>query len=584
MASLGAARRFEPTHEPEAAAPPRHALGDAGPSGSAIAGFTAAAYVAATSLTEPIGVADTPDMAVSAVGHALGADCGFFESGHLLWRPAGYVMLRMFGTVTPGASTDSVLRASELHLGWVAWGSGLVAAMCTALWLRGKVRGATAVFVGVGMVLLGKAFLNFSQVGISYIPALATLMLALLILSRPVERTVWDVVAGVLLATSVLLWGTFALALPAALAAPLLFSSRPGAVARSLRAVAGGAAGAIAATAWVFTAKGFSSLSEFTAWVGSASHGITTGGFQRAVLGFARSFFETGDYGRLVKRFLLEDPADPVAVRELFGLPLFGILAFYVVLVMAVVIVARGGGRRALAFAALNAIPVGLFAIAWQGGDLERYLPLVPGVALLMAVAFDGAGTAGRTVIVGFLAMIAVPNAVTLGTSAVEAERERLRATLRPVEAQGERRMVVLTHWQDPRMQFRRNYPPDADPLPLRFYHLLTPGTSSVEHWRSETAARIRTAWERGQAVYVTERLLSPTARREWAWVDGDDPRVRWKDLYHYFSALEYGKRVGVAGDGFVALPRTARNSALLTGEAAPRRCRLPETIPGSGT
>jgi hypothetical protein len=66
-----------------------------GASRGAVAAAAGVAYVGATFLTDPVFVADTPDMAVSAVARVVGLDCSFLEPGHFLWSPTGYAMLEI---------------------------------------------------------------------------------------------------------------------------------------------------------------------------------------------------------------------------------------------------------------------------------------------------------------------------------------------------------------------------------------------------------------------------------------------------------------------------------------------------------
>jgi hypothetical protein len=556
----------------------------------------AVAYAISTWLTDPVFVADTADMALSAVARVLGANCLFFEPGHLLWRPVGYVALEALGTASPGASIDQVIRASQVQLGWLAWFAGLITIVCGAVWVQRRVGHLAATACGVGVILVSKAFLNYSQVGASYVPALACLMAALVLLSSKDAPAYASFAAGALLGASVLFWGTFALALPAALASPLLFTADTRrAVRPAMLAIAGGAVSAILAAVWVYSSMGFTSVGDLRMWAATADHGITVGGIPRAVLGFARSYLETGDYGELVKRFLLGNPADPVSVRELIGFPLFGILGFYLGLLLVLIIAWRRASRRIVVFFLLNAFPVAVFAIVWQGGDLERYLPLVPGMALLVAAAFAAAPVPQRALVLAWVVMIIVPNALTLGRPAVAADRERLRAFVRELETPERNRLLVFSHWQDERVQFNRNFPPGEAPLGVRFYDLLTVGTSSVRDWKRRAAARILGAWDTGLEVLVSERLVSDAPRREWDWVDGDDARVSWSDFHAYFTRLTYGAPVGVDGDGFLPLPPTVANRAVLveyrdvsaaaTGAGtAPTTggggCRLPPTVP----
>jgi hypothetical protein len=546
---------------------------------------TAVAYIATTWLTEPVFVADTADMAYSAVARVFGRNCLFFEPGHFLWRPAGYATLELFGTARSGVQTEALIRASQVQLTWLAWVAGLIAIVCCAVWVHRRTGDVAATAVGAGVILISKAFLNYSQVGASYVPALACLLLALLLLSRDDAPPYSAIAAGALLGTSVLLWGTFALALPAALAAPLIFGTDRRRALRALAlAIAGGSAVALVAVMWVSASLGFNSPDDLAGWAATADHGISVGGFPRAVLGFARSYLETGDYGKLVKRFLIGDSADPVSVPQLIGFPLVGILGFYLGLLLVLAIAWRARRRHAVFFV-INAIPVALFAVMWQGGDLERYLPLVPGVALLVAAAFGAARSQQRVLILAWIGLMIVPNAITLGRWAVGAERDRVRANFRELETPTRSRLLIFSHWQDERVQLNRNYPPTRDPLGVRFYHLLTTGTPSVNDWRSRAAGRILGAWEGGAEVLVTERLLAATPEPHWDWVDGDDTRVRWSEFPEFFAPLTYGSAVGVRGDGFLPLPATPENRLALeahratAGQGRPPSCALPQVV-----
>jgi hypothetical protein len=554
-----------------------------------VAATSVLAYSFVTLLTDPVFVADTPDMALSALGRLLGQYCNYLEPGHLLWRPTGAVMLDAFDTMQAGAATETVLRASEVQLGWFAWVSGLIAIVGCGVWLHRKLDHVAAALFGVAVVLFSKAFINYAQVGASYLPALAFLVLAVILLTEDGAPPLWSAIAGAFLGLSVLFWGAFIVALPAALAAPFIFGRD---IRRGLRtavwASVGGAVVAAGAALWVSRSLGIGA-SELAAWAGTADHGIATGGFPRAVLGFARSYLETGDYGRLVKRFLVGDAVDPVPMRALFGFPMLGIVGFYLGMLFMLVLAYRHRlGGRTLAFFACNAIPVVAFAIFWQGGDLERYLPLVPGVALLSATAFASASFTPRLLLGLWVVMMVIPNALALGLPAVSAERDRLRLTTRAFEAQ-DRPLLVFSHWQDERVQFYRNYPPGAEPLAYRPYELLTPGNNSVLDWRARVARRIMGSWDAGTRVLISERLMANSPRPEWAWVEGDDERVRWRDLHDFFRRFTYaGPAAGsVPGDGFVQLDPTPANRALVEPfrlpslSATESQCIIPPVIPG---
>ena len=85
------------------------------------------------------------------------------------------------------------------------------------------------------------------------------------------------------------------------------------------------------------------------------------------------------------------------------------------------------------------------------------------------------------------------------------------------------------------------------------------PGEPEVDHWQQALDSQVESIWARGGDVWLSRRLLSPRPRSDWNWVEGDDPRVSWNDLYRYASKLELGPSVG-GDDGFVLLLPTEQN------------------------
>src|SRR5262245_45061545 len=148
----------------------------------------AVAYIALTLTTQPIFVADAPEYARAAVAKRLGIDCHFLDFGHLLWKPLGYAVLSGLGSAPGGQSTESVVLLTLGYLDVVAWLAGLVVVLTTAAWIWRRTGSVGATAFGVGLLLCSKAFLNFAQVGTSYVPALACLTSGLLLLCREAAR------------------------------------------------------------------------------------------------------------------------------------------------------------------------------------------------------------------------------------------------------------------------------------------------------------------------------------------------------------------------------------------------------------
>lgn len=81
--------------------------------------------------------------------------------------------------------------------------------------------------------------------------------------------------------------------------------------------------------------------------------------------------------------------------------------------------------------------------------------------------------------------------------------------------------------------------------------------------WKRDFANRVLAEWKRGGGIWVTTRVWAQRPRREWNWVEGDDPDVKWKDIVEFFKLLEHDDGAP-REDGFALLPRSARNHDIL--------------------
>jgi len=128
--------------------------------------------------------------------------------------------------------------------------------------------------------------------------------------------------------------------------------------------------------------------------------------------------------------------------------------------------------------------------------------------------------------------------------------------------------IVVVSHLQDDLANFTRDFlfSPVNRNNNLHYTAVLAINTSQVDHWKQDSARQITKVWSQNGDVWLTKRLLSPRPRLDWNWVEGDDPRVSWTDLYNYFSRFETGKAVG-GDDGFVLLLPSERNKELLASD-----------------
>jgi hypothetical protein len=534
--------------------------------------IAALAYIAATQLTEPNFIADAPDYARAVAASRFGVDCQFLEFGHLAWPPLGRAMLDLF--VRPrGDEAFEVLSFSALQqFSRAALVFGFLGVLAAVAWLHLQIRSFRAVACGVVCLVTGKAYLNFSQVGAPYIPGVSALFTGLLLAAleprRPFARVLCDITAGVCFAVSALFWGTYALALPGAVLAPLVLKRDWRAeLPRVLRSGTTGVVVLGVVYLLVGHAIGLRSAADYRAWIGSSSHGIAFGGFSRAVIGFARSFVDVGDYGRLVKLYLTKDPFNPVSVRDLLSPPLAKIAGFYLAAaVFAGVAMLHAIGRRSLGLAALMALPVFVFAVSWQGGALERYLPALPALVLVVAAAFQSAEgrPAVRSSLAAGLVIVATTNLLAVSTTDARRADRAAGARLAGTDyVRVDQAVFVVSHWQDDLMTFWHDRPfHELNRKGLSVYALVSPGAAEVPMWRQLAAASMLAAWGEGKRVFVSSRLFAVRPDRAWNWIEADDDRVAWRDFGAFFRTAELAP--AALATEFRELVQTERNRRML--------------------
>jgi hypothetical protein len=527
-------------------------------------------YALVAYFTSAFFMGDTVDYAGDVYNYQLGSGNRLWEFGHLFWRPLGWILLHvsepLLGTAGPGLR----LLPIRIFIG-LNWIAGLACILLFwAILRRFSIRRSVAAFATVGF-LFSNAFLNFIHSGTSYIPGLAFLLAASYLLSVPMDARNWKLQpfwAACALATAVCLWFPYVFAVPGVLALPVLLNKE-----NPLR--------------WTFTVR----VALFVMGLGLASYSTalalnrlfsphdiyewaTTEGraFKeingpvRAIFGFARSFIYMGNDGVLFKRFLFSDPFNAVSLFDLLRLSLIKLLLFYCVLLLTLrQIVSK---PRVFWVFTLVAIPVLGFAVYWQGGDLERYLPLYPVFFLGLAHAVDDerAPVYVKWVVGLFLIVCIGSNYRATSSFFLKQEQRRTEERIKGVlpQLKPDSRLVLMDI-HDELENFERSFPFDAivRGKMWRTYPLLNPGTMQTLHWRRDLKTTVLSVWRSGGDVWVSKRLLEPRPHRDWLWVEGGDPRVSWPMVYSCFSDFDYGKSAG-GPDGFVLLLPTTKNAAIV--------------------
>lgn len=528
------------------------------------------AYVLLLALTASADPGDTRDYAKSIAERFTGRDLFFWESGHLLWRPLGYLVV-LIAHPSHASLAPAALYADIVHaLTAISVAMGALAVLAFLAFLRRMhVQAIAAVGATIAMAMTC-AFLNYSQTGAAYVPAFAMLIVALWTLATGDDHSESrGIVPAVALAACVLLWLPMVLVVPVAAVSQIILRGDD----RRRRLVAVRAcvlAGAIVVAAYLSVARitHVHSLAGFRAWLILASHGIqNSGGISRAGIGFARSILSTNDLGITAKRHLLGDPYAPATMADVVRAGLYRVALVYFALGALVVSLARHRDLRPLAFLGITAVPALAFAVAWQGGDLERYFALFP--ALFLAVAVALSSLSPRVRVLCTVAIIVVLGSFNLGDFSRGAAAhlcDKLANELLSVPATSTGQSLLVTMSAD-ELTTMRGRCPDAPVLEQpglpQVLALFTPHVKDATAWRRLFADRALASWRSGGRVWVSTLLLTPKPPDEWRWAEGDDPRVHWRDFPEFFGRLSFGE-LGSEKEPFEeVLPTGATISAL---------------------
>ena len=504
------------------------------------------------------------------------AQNSFWDFGHLLWRPLGLLAFKVFRPLSSLAvGPDPALNVYFLlmSLNFVA---GLVSVIVLYLLLQTLTeRPWLAVFVTAGFIL-SNGFLNFTQTASSYIAGLCFVIVALYLLVKDKGdlRPRTAILAGLACAAAITLWIPYLLVLPGTIAAPVILFGWNRALKRSL--VYAGVS-FVAATAVAFLAVmlsiGVHTPADLRDWIAASSHGVHISGLARMVLGFARSFIHLGNDGILFKRFLLHDPLNPVTALDLARLSLWKLALFYLTIAALAISLLVASSRRMFALLVLTAGPLLLFAIKFDGGAVERYLPVYPVFFAALAWSLNSVRVprALKILPVLFLVLTMVVNTSVMARVVLDKQNQRTRERLQAIVPQLQpNNSLVTTHLQDELYNFQASFP--FEPLnrhrTYRVYSAVWINSDQAGRWRQEFADHALKTWSENGNVWVSTRLLSTKPAASWNWVEGDDPRVRWDDLHGFFAQLQTcGTATG--GDGFVKLSQSEANIGFLKSQAS---------------
>ena len=493
----------------------------------------------------------------------------FWNFGHLLWRPFGLLLFKVFTPLTSAVSGPNPFFNVLFQLMAANFVAGLLCAVLL-YFLLDKLTGRRwlAVFLAV-LFIFSQGFLNFTQTGTAYVPGLAFLIAALYLLIKDKGNLTRGtaIAAGLACAGAVSIWVPYVLVIPATIASPfILFDLDRRRKLSLLWSIAVFVVATGTAYLIVMAVAGVYTPADLRAWI--ATRGVHINGLSRLVFSLPRSFIYMGNDGMLFKRFMLHDPFNPVTMSDLVRLSLWKLLLFYLAFGALGITLLLSSRRRMLWLLLATAGPLLLFAIAIEGGAVERYLPIYPVVfmALAWSLGPTRAPRALQALPVMFFLLAALANTTVMAGFVLDRENQKNAERVQAIAPHlTPNSLLVATHPQDELVNFQASFPfhPVNQQNDYRLYQLVVLNTDQAAHWREEFAGKVQETWAKGGDAWLSKRLFSARPEADWNWVEGDDPRVRWSDIYNFFSQFETGTMAGGA-DGFVLLERSEKNVKLL--------------------
>ena len=547
--------------------------------------LVAALYVAASIFTNAHFMADSGGYVVSILAYDgvdeyvaenpeaanFLAENSFWDFGHLLWRPFGLVLFKLFHPLSSlfvGADPALNLMFLLMVVNFVA---GLVSAVLLYLLLDKLTNQCwLAVFVAACFIFTN-GVLNYAQTGSAYIVSLAFVITGLyLLLKDKGDLSTRNAIAGGLAcAAAVVMWLPFVLVVPATLLAPLVMFG-PARPTRSslIYTCASFAVVVLGAYVVVIMAIDIHSVADFCAWMAVSSHGVRQSGLPRMVFGLARSFIHLGNDGVLFKRFLLHDSLNPVSALELVRFSLWKLMLFYLGVAALGLSLLLSSARRMLLLLLFTTLPLIAFAVKYDGGAVERYLPIYPVIFLAFGwvLAQSRLPRVLKIVPVLFFCVAILVNFSVMARVVLDRQQQRTSERVQAIVPRLKpNSWLVTTHLQDDLVNFQASFP--FEPINrhniYHVYALVWLNSDQAARWKEEFATNMLKAWEKGGDVWLSTRLLSVRPEPQWNWVEGDDPRVKWNDVYNFFAQLQTGD-VASGADGFVLLQKSDANVQVL--------------------
>lgn len=487
-----------------------------------------------------------------------------WDAAHLLWRPLGHVLLQPLLPLLHRAVGDNTTMATTLLLVILSWLASLIATLFLYAILFEETGDVTTSLLSCAVFLCANINLYGLHSGTSYSAGLACVMAAVWCAQRGrLQRSrSYLIFAGVGEALAIAFWLPYLVAFPALLLW-MLFNCpdrRPQATSVLILAT-------LLTCAILFGLgaqfAGARTVPDLATWVISSGHGTRqTHNLIRSIWGLPRSFVDLGQSGVRMKQFILRDPYARVSLGQLFGEAAWKMFLFYLALASLGFLWLTNKGKNILGVLVAALAANLTLAVAFEGGSPERYLPLYPFFFLAAASCISMRQT--PTVAKALVYLLFVLMAANVGsslTNRIHAEQERATQRLAPLLPLPPN-SILFTVGDDGIAYLRLNAPfHEINQADFETAGVYSPmGQNSI--WRQRFAQKALSVWEHGGNVWITKRVWSEHPQKEWSWVEGDDPNVKWRDIFEFFGSFEHSQNP--QPDGFALLARSARNQGRL--------------------
>ncbi|MEP6925632.1 MAG: hypothetical protein ABI954_14290 [Pyrinomonadaceae bacterium] len=530
--------------------------------------FGALIFVFAVTFTDAKYWGDSADYVDSVIFFEHGKNYNFWEFGHLLWRPLGWLVWTKIYHSTEGGFWRSEIASVFQYLSYFA---GFASTLILVGILKKLKVSAWIIAVTVFSFIFSHAFINYTQTANSYISALMFYFLGLSFsLSETKENNfLYSILSGICLALTLCFWMPFLWAIPAVIVTPLVLH---GFNQQKIFEAAGKIASFLLALTLFYgialAVLQIDDLSKLRLWITAAAHGDETRGIMRMIFGFGRSFVEMGNDGLLFKRFMLKDPFNPVSFGELINGSICKLAAFYSLAAGVLFLLWQKSPNKKIFILLLTAaLPVIAFASFSAGGEIEWYLAIFPFAFIGLAVALQVAEwKISRSAMLIILAIFALININAFSVWTIAKEQEKMVARINLLESKAKPKdTIFLVNWADDLINFNRSFPFHSINIAgnLRLNAIVTPGTAQTKQWREEFAARSLFAWEKEKNVWLSNRAFSARPKADWNWAEGDDKNVGWHEFPEFLSKLEIGEILGDE-NGFTLILPSETNKRLL--------------------